>query len=118
MDPAHLQILHQDGGREMARNVSDTTRGRTDEVAEFTFYEVPYGIMKRRTYKNGLLDEHPALVGLVAVVTLPRVLSVFIKPDTVYPLYGFRHSVHRMIAGLGRLKFFPLVFGDSSSSSS
>src|SRR5207245_2103588 len=55
-----------------------------------------------------------ALVGLVAVVTLPRVLSVFIKPDTVYPLYGFRHSVHRMIAGLGRLKFFPLLFGDSS----
>src|SRR5438132_3072796 len=61
MDPAHLQILHQDGGREMARNVNDTTRGRTDEVAEFTFYEVPYGIMKRRTYKNGLLDEHPII---------------------------------------------------------
>ncbi len=61
MDPAHLQILHQDGGRETARNVANTTRGRTDEVAEFTFYEVPYGVMKRRTYKNGLLDEHPVI---------------------------------------------------------
>jgi len=55
-----------------------------------------------------------ALVGFVAVGTLPRVLSVFIKPDTVYPLYGLRYSVHRMIAGLSRLKFFPLLFGDSS----
>jgi non-ribosomal peptide synthetase-like protein len=42
------------------------------------------------------------------------VLSVFIKPDTVYPLYGFHYAVHRVIAGLGRLKFFGLLFGDSS----
>ncbi len=54
------------------------------------------------------------LVGLLAVGTLPRLLSVFVKPDTVYPLYGFRYSVHRAIAGLGRLRFFPLLFGDSS----
>src|SRR5207249_883415 len=54
------------------------------------------------------------LVGLLAVGTVPRMLRVFIKPDTVYPLYGFRHAVHRVIAGLGRLKFFPLLFGDSS----
>src|SRR5207249_8701977 len=54
------------------------------------------------------------LVGLVAVGTVPRVLSRLIKPDTVYPLYGFRYAVHRVIAGLSRLKFFPLLFGDSS----
>src|SRR5437762_3669187 len=54
------------------------------------------------------------LVGLLAVGTVPRLLSVFLKPDTVYPLYGFRYSVHRVIAGLGRLRFFPLLFGDSS----
>jgi len=55
-----------------------------------------------------------ALVGLLAVGTLPRLLSVFVKPDTVYPLYGFRYSMHRVIAGLGRVRFFPLLFGDSS----
>ncbi len=54
------------------------------------------------------------LVGLLAVGTVPRVLSVFIKPDTVYPLYGFHYAAHRVIAGLGRLKFFGLLFGDSS----
>src|SRR5437867_183387 len=37
------------------------------------------------------------LVGLVAVGTVPRVLSPLMKPDTVYPLYGFRYAVHRVI---------------------
>src|SRR5206468_109900 len=51
------------------------------------------------------------LVGLLAVGTVPRVLNVFLKPDTVYPLYGFRYGVHRAIAGLGRMKFFTFLFG-------
>ena len=55
-----------------------------------------------------------ALVGLLAVGTVPRLLKVFIQPDTVYPLYGFRYTVYRVIAGLSRLRFFPLLFGDSS----
>jgi non-ribosomal peptide synthetase-like protein len=54
------------------------------------------------------------LVGLLAVGTVPRVLGVFIKPDTVYPLYGFHYAAHRVIAGLGRQKFLGLLFGDSS----
>jgi len=54
------------------------------------------------------------LVGLLAVGTVPRALSVFIKPDTVYPLYGFRYTVHRIIVALSRMRFFPLLFGDSS----
>src|SRR2546425_1039182 len=54
------------------------------------------------------------LVGLLAAGTVPRVLRVFIEPDTVYPLYGFHYAAHRVIAGLGRLKFFGLLFGDSS----
>ena len=60
MDPAHLQILHQDTvGR--GRAIKNTTRGLTDDVEKFEFYEVPYGLMKRRTYKNGMLDEHPVI---------------------------------------------------------
>src|SRR5437773_2040837 len=54
------------------------------------------------------------LVGLLAVGTGPRALGVFIKPDTVYPLYGFRYTVYRLIAGLCRVRFLPLLFGDSS----
>src|SRR2546427_8096417 len=54
------------------------------------------------------------LVGLLLVVTVPRVLNRFLKPDTVYPLYGFRYGVHRVIAGLCRQKVLTVLFGDSS----
>lgn len=60
VDPSHLQILHQTLiGR--GRTIAITTRGLTDDVEKFEFYEFPYGIMKKRTYKNGLIDEHPLI---------------------------------------------------------
>jgi 5,5'-dehydrodivanillate O-demethylase len=58
VDPAHLQILHQEFiGR--GRKPVNTTRGFTDDVADTDFYVTPIGIMKKRTYKNGAVDEHP-----------------------------------------------------------
>jgi non-ribosomal peptide synthetase-like protein len=54
-----------------------------------------------------------ALVGLLLVVAVSRVLSPFIKPDTVYPLYGLHDAVHRTIARIGRMRFFTFLFGDS-----
>ncbi|MCH7654583.1 MAG: Rieske 2Fe-2S domain-containing protein [Chloroflexi bacterium] len=58
MDPAHLQILHQEfvGGD---RKPVSTTRGYTDDVESFEFSLTDYGLMKKRTYKNGVVDEHP-----------------------------------------------------------
>ena len=59
-DPAHLQILHQaSAGRN--RQPVNTTRGFTDDVEAFEFYRTPYGMMKRRIYKTGLVDEHPLI---------------------------------------------------------
>jgi 5,5'-dehydrodivanillate O-demethylase len=59
-DPAHLQILHQStAGR--GRPVTNTTRGFTDDVESFEFYLTSYGIMKKRTYKDGRVDEHPII---------------------------------------------------------
>jgi non-ribosomal peptide synthetase-like protein len=55
-----------------------------------------------------------ALVGLLFVVTVPRVLSLAIKPDAVYCLYGFHYWVHRVIARVTNVKFFTELFGDSS----
>jgi non-ribosomal peptide synthetase-like protein len=55
-----------------------------------------------------------ALIGLLLMVGLPRVLNVFLEPDTVYPLYGFHDGIHRAIARLGNMKFFTFLFGDSS----
>ena len=54
------------------------------------------------------------LVGLLVAVAGPRLLSRFIKPGAIYPLYGFRDAVHRVIARLGNMKFFTFLFGDSS----
>jgi non-ribosomal peptide synthetase-like protein len=54
------------------------------------------------------------LLGLLAVGAVPRVLNLFLKPDTVYPLYGFHYRVHRTISAMGRMQFFTVLFGDSS----
>ncbi len=54
------------------------------------------------------------LVGLLFVVTVPRVLNLAIKPDKLYPLYGFHYGVHRVIEFTTNRKFFTHLFGNSS----
>jgi non-ribosomal peptide synthetase-like protein len=56
----------------------------------------------------------PLLGGLAVVFTVPRVLNLLIKPDKVYPLYGFHYGVHRAIVRLTNVKFYKKLFGDSS----
>jgi 5,5'-dehydrodivanillate O-demethylase len=60
VDPAHLQILHQDTAAR-GRPMPSTTRGFTDDVVSFDFYLTSYGIMKRRVYTDGRIDEHPLI---------------------------------------------------------
>jgi non-ribosomal peptide synthetase-like protein len=54
------------------------------------------------------------LGGLAFVLTVPRLLNLFIEPDRVYPLYGFHHAVHRAIERMTNVAFFPRLLGDSS----
>lgn len=54
-------------------------------------------------------------LGLAVVTTVPRLLNLAVKPDTVYPLYGFHYGVHRAISRLTNIKFFTMLFGDSSA---
>jgi non-ribosomal peptide synthetase-like protein len=54
------------------------------------------------------------VIGLVFVFTVPRLLNLFIKPDKIYPLYGFHYTLHRTIMLLTNIKFFNRLFGDSS----
>ncbi|MGW4487467.1 Pls/PosA family non-ribosomal peptide synthetase [Amycolatopsis sp. NPDC004368] len=54
------------------------------------------------------------LVGVVLVGTVPRVLNLFIKPDKVYPLYGFHFWVHRAIARTTNIRFYTTLFGGTS----
>ena len=61
MDPAHLQILHQEFLSRGERVPVSTTRGYTDDVASFEFYLTDVGLVKKRTYVTGMVDEHPVL---------------------------------------------------------
>jgi 5,5'-dehydrodivanillate O-demethylase oxygenase subunit len=60
VDPAHLQILHQEYIGQGVKP-ANTTRGFTDDVADFEFRVEWYGIIKHRTYINGKTDEHPLI---------------------------------------------------------
>jgi 5,5'-dehydrodivanillate O-demethylase len=61
VDPAHSRVLHSVGMALRAGRQPNTTRGATDEVDYFDFYEVPIGIMKKRVSRNGHIDEHPLI---------------------------------------------------------
>ncbi|MFF3333193.1 Pls/PosA family non-ribosomal peptide synthetase [Streptomyces sp. NPDC002888] len=54
------------------------------------------------------------VMGVAALFTVPRLLHLAVKPDRVYPLYGFHYSTHRAIARLTNVKFFKWLLGDSS----
>ncbi len=56
-----------------------------------------------------------ALAGLAVQGVVPRLLNLAVKPDTVYPLYGFHYGLQRAIALLTNRRFFRALFGDSSA---
>ncbi|WP_197938772.1 Pls/PosA family non-ribosomal peptide synthetase [Phytohabitans flavus] len=54
------------------------------------------------------------ITGLVTVVTVPRLLNLALRPDKVYPLYGFYYWLQRMISRMTNAKVYVSLFGDSS----
>ncbi|HEY2762916.1 MAG TPA: Pls/PosA family non-ribosomal peptide synthetase, partial [Pseudonocardiaceae bacterium] len=54
------------------------------------------------------------VVGLVVMVTVPRLLGRFVTPGTVYPLYGVPYALQQTITWLSNSRFFMLLLGDSS----
>jgi non-ribosomal peptide synthetase-like protein len=63
---------------------------------------------------SGVLFIGGLLAGLLVVSIVPRVLSLTMKPDKTYPLYGYHYWAHRLIARMTNIKFFTELFGDSS----
>ncbi|HEX4252176.1 MAG TPA: Pls/PosA family non-ribosomal peptide synthetase [Pseudonocardia sp.] len=51
---------------------------------------------------------------LLSMVTVPRLLNVFLTPGKVYPLYGLAYLTLGAITRMTNSKFFMLLFGDSS----
>ena len=76
-------------------------------LGRWTFYRDVLGI-------SFVLFFLPVLTGLAFVLTVPRLLNRFLRPDTVYPLYGFHYAVQRTIARMTNAKFYTDLFGDSS----
>ncbi|GAA0616415.1 non-ribosomal peptide synthetase [Kutzneria viridogrisea] len=63
---------------------------------------------------SGVVFLGALLLGLVLVGTVPKVLNLVLRPDVVYPLYGFHYWAHRVIARLTNSQAFMNLFGDSS----
>ncbi|MDT7673535.1 MAG: hypothetical protein QOD82_1437, partial [Pseudonocardiales bacterium] len=55
------------------------------------------------------------ILGLLVVLTVPRLLHLFITPDKVYPLYGFHYVVQQTITSMTNVQFYMDLFGDSSA---
>ncbi len=55
------------------------------------------------------------LVGLLLVITLPRLFALGVHADRVYPLYGVHFWLHRTVAALSNVMAFTYLFGDSSA---
>ena len=54
------------------------------------------------------------ITGLIFVLSVPRLLNLFLKTDKVYPLYGVHYSLQRMMAGISNAGIYKSLFGDSS----
>jgi non-ribosomal peptide synthetase-like protein len=54
------------------------------------------------------------VLGLVAVLIVPRAIALTLEPGKAYPFYGFRYWAQRAVARLTNIRFFMYLFGDSS----
>ncbi|MDQ0867354.1 Pls/PosA family non-ribosomal peptide synthetase [Arthrobacter globiformis] len=52
--------------------------------------------------------------GLLLVLSVPRILNLFLEAEKVYPLYGIHFSFQRLIARITTFKLYKDTFGDSS----
>lgn len=60
VDTAHLHILHQELVTDDFK-VGSTTRGTIDNLIKFEVEEFDRGLLKRRFFKDGKVEEHPLL---------------------------------------------------------
>ncbi|MGM0930938.1 MAG: Pls/PosA family non-ribosomal peptide synthetase [Actinomycetota bacterium] len=54
------------------------------------------------------------VVALALITTLPALLQLALKPDTVYPLFGLRDAVARAVGKMTNSPMLGQLFGDSS----
>ncbi|MGW0816478.1 Pls/PosA family non-ribosomal peptide synthetase [Streptomyces viridiviolaceus] len=98
------------GGLYALFNEVPAIRDRLEPTAALTLPELVYdALVLSLTLFLGFV-----VLGVAALFTLPRLLGLAVRPDRVYPLYGFRYAVHRATARMTNIRFFTWLFGDSS----
>jgi non-ribosomal peptide synthetase-like protein len=55
------------------------------------------------------------VLGLLVMLTVPRLVNLALTPGKAYRLYGIHYSAQRLVAVLTNSRFFTRVFGDSSA---
>jgi 5,5'-dehydrodivanillate O-demethylase oxygenase subunit len=58
LDGAHIYVLHQDTMKR-TKPVDNTTRGLLDELKEFSYWEIPFGIMRHQELVDGYVEDDP-----------------------------------------------------------
>ena len=81
--------------------------------------DLPPAVTTWAFYRDALLLSTALFVGslvlgLLVVVTVPRVLRLLVRPDRDYRLYGIRYWAHRTISRLTNRRMFTRLYGDSS----
>ncbi|MGQ1797862.1 Pls/PosA family non-ribosomal peptide synthetase [Kocuria oceani] len=79
----------------------------------------PFAFTDWAFYADALLFAAVGVFGgtvlmLVVMTTVPRVLQLALKPDTVYPLFGLRFAAERAVTRLTNSPMLGTLFGDSS----
>ncbi len=54
------------------------------------------------------------VVGLAAILVVPRLCMLFLRPGVTYRAYGFHYLLQSIILRVSNSEFFCLLFGDSS----
>jgi len=60
IDGAHIYVLHQDTMKR-TKPVERTTRGLLDELKEFSYWEIPVGIMRHQELTDGYVEDDPMI---------------------------------------------------------
>jgi non-ribosomal peptide synthetase-like protein len=53
------------------------------------------------------------IAGLIMAATVPRLLTLLLRPGKTYPLFGFHFTVQHLVSRWSNLAPFNLLFGDS-----
>ena len=56
------------------------------------------------------------VLGWFFMMTVPRFLNLFLRPEKVYPLYGRAYRINHAITRMTNVKFFTQLFGNSAFS--